>query len=107
MIKRLNKLNDASCSLEINFVPFFCVYITRESINKIGLLDAELGRHYRSDRLYCYAVRYQARKKIIFTPKSKVYHLHQQSTKDLKKKDDKEFSLMFVHHDNLAPRILK
>ena len=92
----INKLNDASCSLEINFVPFFCVYITRESINKIGLLDAELGRHYRSDRLYCYAVRYQARKKIIFTPKSKVYHLHQQSTKDLKKKDDKEFSLMFV-----------
>ncbi|OIQ25372.1 glycosyltransferase [uncultured Vibrio sp.] len=92
----IDELNSSRVEFEVDFIPFFCVYIPRSIINEVGLLDAKLGRHYRSDRLYCYAVRYQANKKITFTPKSKLYHLHQQSTSHLKKKDDKEFDTMFV-----------
>lgn len=92
----LSQLENAAPEFEVNFIPFFCVYITRETLNKIGLLDEKLGRHYRSDRLYCYSTLYNAEKKIYFTPKSKLYHLHQQSTSHLKKKDDSEFEIMFV-----------
>jgi hypothetical protein len=62
------------------------------------VLDAELGRHYRSDRLYCNAVIQHAKKRIVFTPDSKLYHLHQQSTSSLKKKDDKEYKEMFTEN---------
>ncbi|QKX15831.1 glycosyltransferase [Microbulbifer sp. YPW1] len=89
-------LLDSAPEFEVNFVPFFCVYIPRSVIREVGLLDEKLGRHYRSDRLYCYAVRYQGGKKVYFTPKSKLYHLHQQSTSSLKKKDKEEFEVMFV-----------
>lgn len=92
----LSQLENANPEFEVNFIPFFCVYITRETLDKIGLLDEKLGRHYRSDRLYCYSTLYNAKKKIYFTPKSKLYHLHQQSTAHLKKKDDSEFEVMFV-----------
>lgn len=87
-----------SHNLDVHFIPFFCVYITREIINTIGLLDAELGRHYRSDRLYCNAVIHHAKKRIVFTPRSKLYHLHQQSTSSLKKKNDKDYQEMFSNN---------
>ena len=64
-------------------------------INSVGMLDAELGRHYRSDRLYCNAVIQYAKKRIVFAPESKLYHLHQQSTSSLKKKNDKDYKEMF------------
>lgn len=82
-------------NLDVHFIPFFCVYITREMIDTVGVLDAELGRHYRSDRLYCNAVIQYAKKRIVFAPESKLYHLHQQSTSSLKKKNDKEYKEMF------------
>lgn len=85
-----------SHNLDVHFIPFFCVYITREMINHVGVLDAELGRHYRSDRLYCNAVIQYAKKRIVFAPESKLYHLHQQSTSNLKKKDNKEYARMFT-----------
>ena len=82
--------------VDVHFIPFFCVYIPRETIDEVGVLDAELGRHYRSDRLYCNAVIQYAKKRIVYTPDSKLYHLHQQSTSSLQKKGDKEFKEMFV-----------
>lgn len=88
--------NTPNPEFRVNFIPFFCVYITRDVINSVGLLDEKLGRHYRSDRLYCYSTIYNAKKCIYFTPQSKLYHLHQQSTTHLKKKDDSEFETMFV-----------
>jgi glycosyltransferase involved in cell wall biosynthesis len=86
----------ASHLVDVHFIPFFCVYIPRETINAVGVLDAELGRHYRSDRLYCNAVIQYAKKRIVFTPDSKLYHLHQQSTSSLKKKDNSEYKEMFT-----------
>jgi len=82
--------------VEIKFAPFFCVYITRECIQKAGLLNARDGRHYRSDRLYCDVVREYAGMKIVYTPHSKLYHFLQQSTKHLKGSSTKEFQKIFV-----------
>jgi glycosyltransferase involved in cell wall biosynthesis len=84
--------------IDVHFIPFFCVYIPRDTINEVGVLDAELGRHYRSDRLYCNAVIQFAKKRIVFTPASKLYHLHQQSTSSLKKKNDKVYQEMFTEN---------
>ncbi|WP_417698540.1 glycosyltransferase family 2 protein [Psychromonas sp.] len=92
----IDEFDNVNPEFRVSFIPFFCVYITRDVINSVGLLDDELGRHYRSDRLYCYSTLYNAQKKIYFTPMSKLYHLHQQSTSHLKKKDDKEYEVMFV-----------
>lgn len=38
--------------LELSFAPFFCAYIKRDVLNNSVGLDAELGRHYRSDRIF-------------------------------------------------------
>jgi GT2 family glycosyltransferase len=81
---------------DVNFIPFFCVYIRRDLIDQIGSLDAKLGRHYRSDRIYCNATIHYANKRIVYTPRSKVYHFHQQSTQDLKKNDKAQYQNMFV-----------
>jgi GT2 family glycosyltransferase len=82
--------------IDVNFIPFFCVYIKNSLIKEIGLLDAQLGRHYRSDRIYCNATIHFAKKRIVYTPKSKIYHFHQQSTSHLKKDNKKEYVNMFV-----------
>ena len=70
---------------EVDFAPFFCVYIPRDTIEGIGLLDSKLGTHYYSDHFYCDSVRELLKRKIIYTPKSKVYHFIQQSTKEIQK----------------------
>src|SRR5690606_5726635 len=69
--------------VELSLAPCFCVYMTRECLGLAGLLDAESGRHYRSDRLYCDVVRNSARMRIVYTPHAKLYHFLQQSTKEL------------------------
>lgn len=74
--------------LELNFAPFFCVYIKREVINNSLGLDAELGRHYRSDRIFCNYVKYILNKKIYHISKSKVFHKIQKATFDLKKNEN-------------------
>ena len=71
--------------IEVNFAPFFCVYIPRDTINNIGLLDNELGAHYYSDHFYCDSIRELLKRKIIYTPKAKIYHFIQQSTKEIRK----------------------
>ena len=85
--------------VELSFAPFFCVYITRETLNEVGLLDVENGPHYGSDKLYCDAIRNYGQKRIIYTPHSKVYHFHQRATAALKKKSDSEYIDMFVRND--------
>ena len=69
------------------FVPFFCVLITRNALEAIGTLDERLGRHYRSDSIFCFAVRAVAGLRILFAPRSKVYHLLQKSTHALQRSE--------------------
>lgn len=69
--------------VELSFVPFFCVLLTRDLLDALGGLDERRGRHYRSDSLYCLAAREFAGKKIFYTPHAKVYHLLQQSSRAL------------------------
>lgn len=81
--------------IELDFAPFFSVYIKKEIINSAGLLDAEHGRHYRSDRLYCNVIRHILNKKIIYTPFALVHHKLQQSTKTLKDNERENHNLIF------------
>jgi glycosyltransferase involved in cell wall biosynthesis len=84
--------------VELSFAPFFCVYITRECLNEAGALDADNGRHYRSDRLYCDIVRSHFGRRIIYTPYAKLYHFLQQSTKVLRENHREQFRTMFVEN---------
>jgi hypothetical protein len=84
--------------VEVDFAPFFCVYIPRKTIDSIGLLDSKNGRHYRSDRLYCDTLKEHMGAKIIYTPWSKVYHFLQRSTDQLRSSDRSSFMKMFVHN---------
>ncbi len=75
--------------LELNFAPFFCTYIKRDILNQSLGLDAELGRHYRSDRIYSDFIRHILKLKIYQAPEAYVYHKHKVATEKLKdKKDD-------------------
>ncbi|TVR64837.1 MAG: glycosyltransferase [Candidatus Competibacteraceae bacterium] len=84
---------------ELSFAPFFCVYIPRHTLEAIGPLDFENAPHYRSDRLYCEAVRQIAGRKIIYTPHAKVYHFLQRATSTLREADAGSFDGMFVRND--------
>ncbi|MFH0769780.1 MAG: glycosyltransferase [Candidatus Peregrinibacteria bacterium] len=85
--------------VELSFVPFFCVYILRETLNACGHLDTEHGPHYRSDRLYCDVVRNFGKKRIIYTPHAKVYHFLQQSTHAMREHDPALYKSMYVEND--------
>ena len=98
--KNIDKINIFSNgkSIELNFAPFFCVYIKREIINNIGLLDAEHGRHYRSDRIYCNLLRHIYGKKIIYVPSAKVYHKLQSATDYIKKSESDTYNQLVVNN---------
>ncbi|NWO04455.1 MAG: glycosyltransferase [Alteromonadaceae bacterium] len=81
--------------LELTFAPFFCVYIPRETYRKAGPLDAQFGRHYRSDRIYCDLVRHWLRLRIYHVAEACVVHRLQRSTRALSGNSDGEFELMF------------
>ncbi len=83
--------------LELNFAPFFCVYIKRDVLESSMGLDAEFGRHYRSDRIFCNYVRHIMNLKIYYISDSIVYHKLQKSTHELRSKPKKSsnFDLMF------------
>ncbi|NTW10442.1 MAG: glycosyltransferase [Chlorobiaceae bacterium] len=95
--------------MELSFAPFFCALIPRKTLNEIGPLDFENGPHYRSDRLYCDHVRHIAKRKIIYTPFSKVYHFVQCSTEVLKSLESKLYNDLCVENnwgkvsENLCP----
>lgn len=70
--------------VELNFAPFFCVYIKRAVWDLCGGLDYKNGRHYRSDRIMCDYIKLVLRKRIVYTPAAKVHHAVQVSTKELR-----------------------
>lgn len=83
--------------LELGFAPFFAVYIRHETITALGPLDAEYGRHYRSDRVYCDMMRNLLGLKLYYVPEAHVLHKLQQATDRLRGQDGRstEFELMF------------
>jgi len=92
--------------VEVSFAPFFCVLLTRAALAALGPLDARRGRHYRSDRLYCLAMRRHAGLRILYTPRAKVYHLLMQSTAALRASRPAEHALIFIQdrwEDRLEP----
>ena len=84
---------------ELRFATFFCVYIPHTTLDAVGLLNAEHGPHYRSDRLYCDMVREFAKRKIVYTPHAKLYHFLQRSTRVLQRSEPSMFKKMFVRND--------
>lgn len=80
---------------EIKFAPYFCVYFPRSTIDSLGGLDAELGRHYRSDRLYSNQIVNYLEKPIYYLPDSLVVHKLQRSTGSLKREKNSDFDDMF------------
>ena len=95
----LRPLSGPAGYIELSFAPFFCVYIPRATLDTLGPLDHENAPHYRSDRLYCEAVRRIAGKRIIYTPHAKLYHFLQQATSTLRSSDREAFRSMFVRND--------
>lgn len=82
--------------LELTFAPFFCTYIKREVYDKTLGLDAELGRHYNSDRIYSDYLRHVLKLKVYHINDAKVYHRSQASTKTLENNNKKEYEMIFV-----------
>ena len=85
-------------TIELNFAPFFCVYIKRDVLKRAGLLDAQHGRHYRSDRIYCDVVRHILGLKIYYVASSVVYHKLQKSTWAMKKAQSDSYNLIFMQN---------
>ena len=107
-IGQVKTVNGNKQFVNITFAAFFCVMITRDCFNQLGLLDHVNGRHYKSDRLYCKLARKEG-VEIIYTPYAKVYHLLQQATKALKKSDKEQYDVMFVKNkwDSSIPKLSK
>ena len=94
--------------LELNFAPFFCTYIKRDVYNKTLGLDSELGRHFRSDRIFSDFIRHYLKLKIYQSPEAFVYHRHQIATNKLKKVNKEEFEYIFNYNQwepNLAKKL--
>ena len=81
--------------VQLSFAAFFCVYVKRECIDNVGVLDDRNGRHYRSDAIYSDVVQYLSGGKMIYTPHSKLYHFLQRATSALKELDKEMYQLMF------------
>lgn len=85
-------------TVEMLYAPFFAAYIRREVISQIGLMDAEYGRHYRSDRIYCDMVRCIGKRRIYYVPEAFVIHKLQRATEQLRDSNqfrNNEYELMF------------
>ena len=97
-----NVLRGARCGpnglMELGFAPFFCVLLSRAGIDAVGLLDERRGRHYRSDSLFCLALREVAGMRVIYTPYAKVYHLLQQSTRALRSGDPDQHRMICLEN---------
>ena len=83
--------------VELTFAIFFCVLIRRDVIDALGPLDAEYGRHYRSDQTYCALVRSILGRKIYYVPDAVVFHGLQKSTEALRAHPEltRDFDLMY------------
>lgn len=90
--------------LELNFAPFFCTYIKRDVYENTLGLDPELGRHYRSDRIFSDFVRHYLGLKIYQAPYAFVYHRHQVATEKLKENNKEEYK--YIYGKNQWPPVL-
>ena len=81
--------------VELSFAPFFCVYLTRGCLDRVGPLDAERGPHYHSDHLYGDLARHGAGLRVIYTPHAKVYHFLQRATADLEACHPEDYRRLF------------
>ncbi len=84
--------------LQLDFAPFFCAYIRRDIFDKSNGIDARLGRHYRSDRIFCDFLTNVMNLKIYHVSNAKVYHKLQKATAKLKK-DEKAYDVMFLKNE--------
>jgi len=96
--------------VELSFAPFFCVYIKRDVLNNSLGLDAEYGRHYRSDRIFCNYLRHMMHLKIYYIAEAVVYHKLQKSTDMQRNNPEKNsnFDIMFRKNkwdEKLASRL--
>jgi len=96
--------------VELSFAPFFCVYIKRDVLDSSLGLDAEYGRHYRSDRIFCNYLKHIMNLKVYYIDEAIVYHKLQKSTDLLRSrtKNDTNFDLMFRKNqwdDELASQL--
>ncbi len=83
--------------LELTYAAFFAVYIKRALIEAIGPLDAEYGRHYRSDRVYCDMMHTLTSMKMYYVPDAHFVHKLQKATQRLRETGaaDAAFETMF------------
>lgn len=81
--------------LELNFAPFFCTYIKRDTYNKTLGLDPELGRHHRSDRTFSDFIRHYLQLKIYQAPNAFVYHRRQVATNTLRRTKKEEYEYIY------------
>ncbi len=94
-IADISFMHDGGC-IELKFAPFFCAYLPHRTLSMIGELNHVAGRHYRSDRLYSSLVT-SLGLKILYCPRSRVYHQLQRSTDSLKNADGSDFyKKMFI-----------
>ncbi|WP_373355258.1 glycosyltransferase [Pseudoroseicyclus sp. CXY001] len=71
--------------VELRYAPFFAIYLRRDVWNLTGPLDAEQGRHYRSDWLYCDLIRRVHGKRIWYVPAASAVHKVQAATEELRR----------------------
>lgn len=86
--------------VELSFAPFFCVYIKRHVLDNSTGLDAEYGRHYRSDRIFCNYLRHMMKLKVYYIHDAVVYHKLQKSTDQLRNKPKKDSNFDDMFHKN-------
>lgn len=86
--------------VELSFAPFFCVYIKKDVLNNSMGLDAEYGRHYRSDRIFCNYLRHMMNLKVYYIQEAVVYHKLQKSTDELRDKQKKGPNYITMFHKN-------
>jgi O-antigen biosynthesis protein len=86
--------------VELSFAPFFCAYIKRDVYDDSVGLDAEYGRHYRSDRIFCNYIRHIMNLKIFYVADAVVYHKLQRSTDLLRSKPKKGSSFDYMFKKN-------
>jgi glycosyltransferase involved in cell wall biosynthesis len=72
--------------VDLNFAPFFCVYIKRDVWDACGGLDHQHGRHYRSDRIMCDFVRNVLKRRVVYDPDVRVLHEGKVSSRVLREK---------------------
>ena len=89
--------------VDLNFAPFFCAYIKRDVWEICGGLDAQHGRHYRSDRIMCDFVRQVLGRRIVYTPSSVVFHQHQAATKELAARGENSPDYQTIFEQNRWP----